>query len=796
MSKKIYIVLVVLFVSVILMISCSKEKNPVEPPPEEHNFTILSPNGGEVWNAGGIREIKWSSEISDSLKIELFKGGSFYLTIADSAENTGSYLWNIPDDIPLDSDYEVMITSLKDPDDSDSSDEYFRTSLPGVMIYDPPSDITSSRYKVQWYGNSNDETGLIYHYCLTTDTAMSDSVALSSLDGTLWNSTSDNFAWVSFPMEPLNSDKIFEYDGYYEIEGITETVRIVYSKMFLYGIDEYGSVGEVGSKVFGRINRKPKHPMVYSEKLNLNGYDAYWMTVGPDSVQMILPEETDFWKAFDFKWTGQDPDLSALFLEFRWELFERTDSGLIPVTGSDGWSADYISKSLSGEIYNHNRNGKYRFVVRVRDDALEESENPSTINFEVFAPEFDKGILLIDDTDPELYPPPSYITMGNPDAAAVTEFYKDLLEYSGFEPMETASDSLRGYTIKKFTSEIDTTGWEYTWGDHDGDPETPAVIIDSTAVMRAYYSPDIKELTGYRLVILASEDRSNARGIDFEGRPPFVGYAHTLSQYLDVGGDVFVTGPSVLMGKLYTSPDQLPINNYLAPFNYVFDGFLDPDQRLSTDVEIFFNKYFGIYSMEFPEQKTYYTWNSDNQLCPDHFLTDNYDFIGAKVNSSLGDFMLNSLRIDSTRVNMAWWNKLIGSRSQELALKDNGSVFTGVPSFEIHQGEIIYSYQSIYDIEPQDENYSYEINGADTLKHYLWNWNYATGEVHQEEGQPVPVLRRSGTVGSRYYDTERSGRTAFFGFPLYFMDNSENQVSDMFKAMIEWFDLSGTRNTR
>ncbi|MDD3045608.1 MAG: hypothetical protein PHF33_11085, partial [Candidatus Delongbacteria bacterium] len=58
------------------------------------------------------------------------------------------------------------------------------------------------------------------------------------------------------------------------------------------------------------------------------------------------------------------------------------------------------------------------------------------------------------------------------------------------------------------------------------------------------------------------------------------------------------------------------------------------------------------------------------------------------------------------------------------------------------------------------------------------------------DNQPVPVLHRTGTLASRYAEENGQFKTAFFGIPSFFMDNSADQVSDMFKAMVDWFDLS------
>ena len=65
-------------------------------------FWITSPEGGEFIESGSIFPITWiRSDSSSAVTIELFDGAS-WLTIDDSASNTGEYLnWIIPD---IDSD--------------------------------------------------------------------------------------------------------------------------------------------------------------------------------------------------------------------------------------------------------------------------------------------------------------------------------------------------------------------------------------------------------------------------------------------------------------------------------------------------------------------------------------------------------------------------------------------------------------------------------------------------------------------------------------------------------------------
>ncbi|HAQ61983.1 TPA: hypothetical protein DCR49_08310 [Candidatus Delongbacteria bacterium] len=51
------------------------------------------------------------------------------------------------------------------------------------------------------------------------------------------------------------------------------------------------------------------------------------------------------------------------------------------------------------------------------------------------------------------------------------------------------------------------------------------------------------------------------------------------------------------------------------------------------------------------------------------------------------------------------------------------------------------------------------------------------------------ITRKTGSVATRYVADGDQYRTAFFAFPLFYMNNTNGEVSDMFNAMIDWFDL-------
>ena len=100
-------------------------------------FTVTSPNGGESWPAGAVKEITWNyagEGCPTDARISLYKGGEYQYIIAGHVEpGAGTYSWSIPGDQAVGDDYQVRITSNSDTRVHDYSDAYFSISKPLVV---------------------------------------------------------------------------------------------------------------------------------------------------------------------------------------------------------------------------------------------------------------------------------------------------------------------------------------------------------------------------------------------------------------------------------------------------------------------------------------------------------------------------------------------------------------------------------------------------------------------------------------------------------------------------------------
>lgn len=113
--------------------------------PSESFVKIKSPNGGEIIEKDTLRHIfTWEHNISDSVRVELYKNGEFYLLLKDSLYSPiGAYAWKIPVSVPEDSSYQIKVTSIKNPALNDISDGYFKIQSPATDISETAtSDVT------------------------------------------------------------------------------------------------------------------------------------------------------------------------------------------------------------------------------------------------------------------------------------------------------------------------------------------------------------------------------------------------------------------------------------------------------------------------------------------------------------------------------------------------------------------------------------------------------------------------------------------------------------------------------
>ncbi|MHC4539554.1 MAG: S8 family serine peptidase, partial [Planctomycetota bacterium] len=101
-------------------------------------LTVLNPNGGESWHRGGSYAIEWISiGGSGTVDIYLLKAGSLHSQLADDIITyEGVFLWDIPMDLPVDSDYRIQIDDGINTDKSDADFSIVEPSSTFDIAYD------------------------------------------------------------------------------------------------------------------------------------------------------------------------------------------------------------------------------------------------------------------------------------------------------------------------------------------------------------------------------------------------------------------------------------------------------------------------------------------------------------------------------------------------------------------------------------------------------------------------------------------------------------------------------------
>jgi hypothetical protein len=120
------------------------------------SITVVSPNGGELWRADEVHTIHWTSDITENVKIELFKSGLFHSTITASTTNDGAYNWQIPFTQETGSDYQLKISGTSNPNTFDFSDGNFTIIGNYVIVLKPNGGedwVRGESYFITWESN-------------------------------------------------------------------------------------------------------------------------------------------------------------------------------------------------------------------------------------------------------------------------------------------------------------------------------------------------------------------------------------------------------------------------------------------------------------------------------------------------------------------------------------------------------------------------------------------------------------------------------------------------------------------
>ena len=105
-----FVCCLVTVLSGLLLPACDYESEKVQ----ESEHTLLFPNEGETLIQGNSYLVKWSDDLSSSLRVRLLKSGNIYVHLAEMVPNTGEFAWTVPDTIEESTDYSIKLLSNND----------------------------------------------------------------------------------------------------------------------------------------------------------------------------------------------------------------------------------------------------------------------------------------------------------------------------------------------------------------------------------------------------------------------------------------------------------------------------------------------------------------------------------------------------------------------------------------------------------------------------------------------------------------------------------------------------------
>jgi 5-hydroxyisourate hydrolase-like protein (transthyretin family) len=130
-------------------------------------ISVVSPNGGETWQAGTSHNITWSYTGNPGayVQIQLYLNGSLNSTVAASTSignsGQGSYPWMLSSKLGENSAYTIRISSTSNADYSDISDNCFNISaanLPKITVTSPNGGETwqaGTTHAITWSYSGN-----------------------------------------------------------------------------------------------------------------------------------------------------------------------------------------------------------------------------------------------------------------------------------------------------------------------------------------------------------------------------------------------------------------------------------------------------------------------------------------------------------------------------------------------------------------------------------------------------------------------------------------------------------------
>ncbi|MBN2833997.1 MAG: SUMF1/EgtB/PvdO family nonheme iron enzyme, partial [Candidatus Delongbacteria bacterium] len=183
-------------------------------------ITVTNPTSSTTWQMGSSTSIQWNDNISENVKIELFKGSSLVQTISSSASSNGSYSWTVPTSLTSGTDYKVKITSVNSSSLYDYSDTFTISLAPYITVTNPTSSTTwqmGSSVSIQWSDNISENVKIeLYKGSIAVQTLSSSTSSNGSYSWTVPTSLNAGTDY-KVKITSVNTSSLYDYSDTFTI---------------------------------------------------------------------------------------------------------------------------------------------------------------------------------------------------------------------------------------------------------------------------------------------------------------------------------------------------------------------------------------------------------------------------------------------------------------------------------------------------------------------------------------------------------------------------------------------------
>ncbi len=513
---------------------------------------------------------------------------------------------------------------------------------------------------------------------------------------------------------------------------LTETGQVTEHVFYVKCTDDRGQESPVIFRTFYRSNEPPRVP------------EIKWATAPDDSFAndaimrdtlYVLDNVTDTWPGLSFVWRSSDPDDRDLYqipLEFRYYL-EKTPHDTIWQWVSSNWTGSQELQIAGLET------GHYTLSVWARDDGFEMSERPASITFDVYKPTFEQSILILNTTREKLNFGAWEVGQGDVlPGTQIGDMYREMVQ---------------NYPDAEYLHYPDTLG-TYPW--------------------KAF-------LGRFKLVIWMSENRT----------PTTIDFSNDIREYVRIGGRLWALGYYLrsnnvindniaALGNIAWAGQQATFPPTLVDFTSATPG-VDSLPVVKVDT----SRMAETYDVYYPSSRIPYPFLPGVDVMATGSGAETAYYYRSYTDTASGDIWNEEARVVENADTFYYPPTPVDclvrlNRQRVLEVTRVENVSRGVV------GEVLSVTNNIGTANITVVRISYPYgepwSRSDTLE---VDYRFQPYSVNHLRPCASRYERIAATADGRGYEIRY--RVAIFAFPLYFMDNSEGKVTEMFNNMLDWF---------